>query len=311
MLEVQSLWKNYTNQLIDGHRDGVGGPEGGVSFSVKKGEIFGLIGPDGAGKSTLIRLLATLLLPNGGNAWVNGWELVKDYKKIRANIGYMPGVFSLYQDLTIAENLKFFATLFNSSIRSNFHLIKDIYVQIAPFKHRKAAALSGGMKQKLALCCSLIHAPLLLLLDEPTTGVDPVSRAELWATLRRLSDRGVTTVVSTAYMDEATLCDRIAFMRRGEIFLIDTPEGICARYTRPLYSVADDRMHTLLEALAKLPFVEQRIPFGDTHHVTLAEGSTHEQLQEALSQNGFPEAVVQRIEPSVEDAFMAFAGEEA
>lgn len=308
MVRVEGLWKNFS----PGHRDGVGGPDEGVSFSVARGEVFGLIGADGAGKTTLIRLIATLLMPNGGSATINGWNLVRDYRKIRQHIGYMPGVFSLYPDLSVGENLRFFATLFNTRIRDNFKLIQDIYAQIAPFRERKASALSGGMKQKLALCCALIHAPLLLLLDEPTTGVDPVSRGELWVSLRRLArNSGVTIVVSTAYMDEASLCDRVALMREGQLFMVDTPAGICARHTDPLFSVSGKNMSELLKTVSKLPIVKRAIAFGDTHHVTLLPGVDQATFERELAKAGYDAVVVKPIEPSVEDSFMAFAGEGA
>jgi len=197
----------------------------GLSFEVDKGEIFGIIGPDGAGKSTLFRILTTLLLADSGTALVDGNDVVKEYKDIRKKVGYMPGRFSLYQDLSVEENLKVFATIFNTTIEENYHLIKDIYQQIEPFKTRRSGALSGGMKQKLALCCTLIHEPVVLFLDEPTTGVDPVSRKELWAMLKKLKKEGVTILVSTPYMDEASLCDRIALIQDGAFMKIDTPEN--------------------------------------------------------------------------------------
>src|ERR1700739_3703376 len=197
-----------------------------ISFSVGSGEIFGLIGPDGAGKSTIFRMLTTLLVPDSGTATVGGLDIVKDYKAIRGIVGYMPGRFSLYQDLTVEENLNFFATVFNTSIEENYHLIKDIYVQIEPFNDRRAGKLSGGMKQKLALCCALIHKPKVLFLDEPTTGVDVVSCREFWEMLKSLKKEGITIIVSTPYMDEARLCDRIALIQKGSILSIDTPEGI-------------------------------------------------------------------------------------
>lgn len=311
MVSVEGLWKNFGSLSSTGRRVGVGGPDGGVSFEVERGEVFGLIGADGAGKTTLIRLLATLLMPSGGSATVNGWDLVRDYRRIREHIGYMPGVFSLYADLTVEENLRFFATLFNARIRDNFKLIQDIYTQIAPFRDRKTFALSGGMKQKVALCCALIHAPMLLLLDEPTTGVDPVSRGELWASLRSLAERnGVTIVVSTAYMDEASLCDRVALMREGQLFMIDTPAGICARHTDPLFSVLGESMSGLLRVLSSLRIVRRAIAFGDTHHVTLLPGYGQQDLEGELARAGYVGVEVKPLAPSVEDSFMAFAGEE-
>ena len=206
----------------------------GVSFSAKQGELFGLIGPDGAGKSTLFRILTTLLLADSGTASLNNLDVVKDYKDIRRKVGYMPGRFSLYQDLTVEENLNFFATVFHTTIAENYDLVKDIYQQIEPFKKRRAGALSGGMKQKLALSCALIHKPDILFLDEPTTGVDPVSRKEFWEMLRRLKEQGITIIVSTPIMDEARQCDRIAFINEGEVQGIDTPETILQRFAHIL-----------------------------------------------------------------------------
>src|SRR6185369_2897422 len=195
----------------------------GISFEVKEGELFGIIGPDGAGKTSLFRILTTLLLPDGGNATVDNLDVVKDFKSIRNRVGYMPGRFSLYQDLTVAENMEFFATIFNTSIEENYDLVKDIYSQIEPFKDRRAGKLSGGMKQKLALSCALIHRPVVLFLDEPTTGVDAVSRKEFWEMLRKLKQQGITILVSTPYMDEASLCDRVALMQNGKLLSVNTP----------------------------------------------------------------------------------------
>src|SRR3954470_21053772 len=197
-----------------------------VSFDVAEGELFGIIGPDGAGKTSLFRMLTTLLLPDGGSATIDGSDIVKDFKAIRNKVGYMPGRFSLYQDLTVEENMNFFATIFNTSIEENYDLVKDIYVQIEPFKKRRAGKLSGGMKQKLALSCALIHRPVVLFLDEPTTGVDAVSRKEFWEMLKRLKKQEITILVSTPYMDEAGLCDRVALMQNGKILSAGTPGGI-------------------------------------------------------------------------------------
>ena len=218
----------------------------GVSFSVDEGELYGIIGPDGAGKSTLFRVLTTLMLADKGDARVMGYDVVKDYRKIRDIIGYMPGKFSLYQDLTVEENLRFFATVFNTTIEENYHLIADIYKQIEPFKHRKAGKLSGGMKQKLALSCALIHKPKVLFLDEPTTGVDPVSRKEFWGMLLKLKRQGITILVSTPYMDEASLCDRIALVQAGEFLQVDTPRSVVSRYPATLLAVRSGKMLVLV-----------------------------------------------------------------
>ena len=220
-----------------------------VSFEVSHGEIFGLIGPDGAGKTSIFRMLTTLLLPDSGSASVENFDMVKEYKKIRQILGYMPGKFSLYQDLTVEENLNFFASVFNTTIEENYDLIKDIYIQIEPFKDRKAGALSGGMKQKLALCCALIHQPKILFLDEPTTGVDPVSRKEFWEMLRRLKKKGITMVVATPYMDEAALCDQIALIQHGKILSIDSPENISSTFPDLLFEVKAGRTSAVLRAL--------------------------------------------------------------
>src|SRR6478736_2037998 len=217
-----------------------------ISFDVNKGEVFGLIGPDGAGKTTLFRILTTLMIADSGEASVDGFEVVSQYKEIRKRVGYMPGRFSLYQDLTVEENLSFFATLFNTSLEENYDLIKAIYQQIEPFKKRRAGALSGGMKQKLALSCALIHRPSVLFLDEPTTGVDAVSRKEFWELLRQLQVLGITIIVSTPYMDEAGLCDRVALIQNGKILSINTPQGIVDSFPKPLWAVKSSRMLPLL-----------------------------------------------------------------
>src|ERR1700739_1752666 len=239
-----------------------------ASFSVDKGEIFGLIGPDGAGKSTTFRMLTTLLLPDKGTATVGGYDVVKDFKAIRGIVGYMPGKFSLYQDLSVEENLNFFATVFDTSIEENYGLIKEIYIQIEPFKDRRAGKLSGGMKQKLALCCALIHKPEILFLDEPTTGVDVVSRKEFWEMLKRLKAQGITILVSTPYMDEANLCDRIALIQKGSILSIDTPEGIVRAFPGELYGVQAGNTHRLLREVRSYSGTDTCFAFGDALHVT-------------------------------------------
>lgn len=276
-----------------------------LSFSVNDGEIFGVIGPDGAGKTTLFRILASLLLPDSGSAEMNGLDVIKDFKKIRNIIGYMPGRFSLYQDLSVEENLKFFATIFNTTIEENYHLIKDIYQQIEPFKKRRAGALSGGMKQKLALSCALIHKPEVLILDEPTTGVDPVSRKEFWDMLKRLKSEGITILVSTAYMDEAGLCDRIALMREGEFIATDTPQNIINSYKETLWAVQTENMSASLQELRNHPKVKTCFAFGNQHHVTVQPDLSIDELQHYLKEKGYSSIEITATEPTVEDCFMA------
>lgn len=275
-----------------------------LSFTVDEGELYGIIGPDGAGKTTLFRILATLMRADKGTAEVAGCDVVKDYRKIRNIIGYMPGRFSLYQDLTVEENLKFFATVFNTTIQENYHLIEDIYKQIEPFKHRKAGKLSGGMKQKLALSCALIHKPEVLFLDEPTTGVDPVSRKEFWGMLLKMKRQGITILVSTPYMDEATLCDRIALMQEGRFIGTDTPQGIIAHYPDKLLAVQSDNMHKLLADLHDYQQVKSSYSFGETFHVTLRDQSPADELKAYLKQRGHSDVNIRSIAPSIEDCFM-------
>jgi ABC-type multidrug transport system ATPase subunit len=275
-----------------------------INFSVEKGELFGLIGPDGAGKSTLFNILTTLLIPDEGEAFVEGLHTVKDYKQIRKMIGYMPGRFSLYQDLTVAENLEFFATIFGTSIEENYHLIEEIYIQIEPFRKRRAGKLSGGMKQKLALCCALIHEPKVLFLDEPTTGVDAVSRAEFWAMLKRLKAHGITIVVSTPYMDEASLCERIALIQEGEILKINTPELIIAEYGKPLYEVRSNKFYQLLQDLREQPFTERVEPFGEYLHLTALPEADPEKIRAVLEFKGHRNVHLQTAIPTIEDVFL-------
>jgi len=275
----------------------------GLSFDVEKGEIFGVIGPDGAGKTTLFRILTTLLLADSGTAFVDGNDVIKEYKEIRKKVGYMPGRFSLYQDLSVEENLKVFASIFDTTIRENYHLIKDIYQQIEPFKKRRAGALSGGMKQKLALCCTLIHEPVVLFLDEPTTGVDPVSRKELWAMLKKLKKEGITILVSTPYMDEAGMCDRIALIQDGAFMKIDTPENIVDAYDQTLWSVKSAEMSKLLKDLRSNAEIKSCFAFGETHHVTVGNMSM-EQLEKYLKDEGHTEVNIKPIKAGIEDCFM-------
>ncbi|MBO9731332.1 MAG: ABC transporter ATP-binding protein [Chitinophaga sp.] len=275
-----------------------------VSLQVAEGELFGLIGPDGAGKTSLFRILTTLLLPDKGQAAVRGYDCAKDYKIIRSKIGYMPGKFSLYQDLTVKENLDFFATLFGSSITENYALIKDIYEQIKPFNDRRAGKLSGGMKQKLALCCALIHKPEVLFLDEPTTGVDVVSRKEFWEMLRQLKQQGITIVVSTPYMDEAMLCERIALIQGGKIMSVDTPAAIMAQFPVKLYAIKADNIYRLLTALRTNPTVESSYAFGEYIHITLHENATIAGLQQQMQREGHTNVAAKPIQPGVEDSFI-------
>ena len=276
-----------------------------VSFSVEKGEIFGLIGPDGAGKTSIFRILTTLLLPDEGSATVNGLDVVKDYKEIRKQVGYMPGKFSLYQDLSVEENLSFFATVFNTSITENYDLIKDIYVQIEPFKDRRAGKLSGGMKQKLALCCALIHRPTVLFLDEPTTGVDAVSRKEFWEMLKRLKKQGITILVSTPYMDEAMMCDRIALVQNGSILSVNTPDKIINQYPQKLYAIKAEQMSRLLRDIRQFTDTESCHSFGEFHHVTFKNNiNLQNEILDFLKAREHKNIEINEIIPTIEDCFI-------
>ena len=276
-----------------------------ISFDVALGELFGIIGPDGAGKTSLFRILTTLLIADSGKATVDGFDVVRDYKAIRKKIGYMPGRFSLYQDLSVEENLNFFATIFNTSMEENYDLIKDIYVQIEPFKKRKAGKLSGGMKQKLALSCALIHRPSILFLDEPTTGVDAVSRKEFWEMLKGLKRQGITILVSTPYMDEASLCDKVALIQNGKILSINTPQGIVDSFSKPLWAVKSSRMLQLLIDLAQKDFIENVYPFGEYHHVVMKDESGEALLKQAIQSKKEENAVAEKVQPDIEDCFIA------
>ena len=274
----------------------------GVSFAVEKGELFGIIGPDGAGKTSLFRVMTTLLLPEEGSVQVDGFDVVKDYKEIRRRVGYMPGRFSLYQDLTVKENLDFFATIFNTSIEENYDLIRDIYSQIEPFRDRRAGKLSGGMKQKLALSCALIHRPSVLFLDEPTTGVDAVSRKEFWEMLQRLKQQGITILVSTPYMDEAGLCDRVALIQSGRIMDINTPQGIVEGFGHPLLAVKSRDMLGLLGVLKSCELVLDAYAFGEYHHAVMKEPGSAA-LESYLRDKGIA-FEIQETKAGIEDCFM-------
>lgn len=299
-IEISHINKSYGN--VQALKD--------VTLTINPGELFGLIGPDGAGKTTLFRILTTLLVPDNGKASVCGLDIQKHLKDIRSQVGYMPGRFSLYQDLTVEENLKFFATVFNTTVQDNYELISDIYSQIEPFKYRLAGKLSGGMKQKLALCCALVHKPDVLFLDEPTTGVDPVSRAEFWSILKRLKQQGITIFVSTPYMDEASRCDRIALIRGGQILSTDTPQTIQKGFKYPLLAVKTNSqsMYPLLKDLRSYTHTILCFSFGDVHHLTLKENlpedTTIKHLKTYLLQKGYNDIHIQKIEPSIEDCFM-------
>ena len=276
----------------------------GVGFEVRRGELFGLIGPDGAGKTTLFRLLATLLTPDAGRAEVDGCDIVREARAIRSRVGYMPGRFSLYADLSVEENLAFFAALFGVSVRDNYGLIEPIYRQLEPFRTRRAGKLSGGMKQKLALCCALIHRPSVLLLDEPTTGVDPVSRSEFWEMLARLRSEGISILVATPYMDEAQRCDRVALCDRGRLLAVETPDGVVASFDGMLYALSGREMFGLLAAARAEAGVEACYPFGAVHHLRVAREFDPERFRRRLLAEGFHEVGIRRVEPGIEDVFI-------
>jgi len=276
-----------------------------ISVNIRKGELFGLIGPDGSGKTTLIRILTTLLKADSGNASVEGFDVIKDYKKIRQIVGYMPGRFSLYEDLTVEENLNFFASVFNTSIEENYELIKDVYSFIEPFKKRRAGQLSGGMKQKLALSCALIHKPKVLFLDEPTTGVDAVSRKEFWEMLKKLQKKGITILVSTPYMDEAVLCDRIALMQNGNFMTVNTPKNISNAYKKPICSVRTDNNKLLIKDLSAYPNTNSANIFGQVIHYTdKSEVLNINDLETYLKEKNHKNTEIKLIKPSIEDCFI-------
>jgi ABC-2 type transport system ATP-binding protein len=288
----------------------------GVSFDVSAGELFGIVGPDGAGKTTLFRILTTLLVPDSGTATVLGKDVVRDFWYIRSRVGYMPGRFALYADLSVEENLAFFASVFGTSIAAGRDLIAPIYNQIEPFRGRRAGALSGGMKQKLALCCALVHRPELLLLDEPTTGVDAVSRREFWDLLDRLRASGLTIIASTPYMDEASRCDRIALMQGGRLLAIDAPGVVGQRFPRPLFAVRGTPRAALLQALRAYPNIASAYPFGETVHVSDSRASVAPtqlmaELGAYLSTHAVADVSIAPVAPGIEDTFMELMGEPA
>ncbi len=296
-VKVRNISKTYEKGTVQALKN--------IEFEVASGELFGLIGPDGAGKTTLFRLLTTLLVPDEGSATVAGFDIVTDLWDIRKIVGYMPGRFSLYQDLSVEENLNFFATVFNTTVAENYHLIKDIYVQLEPFKHRLAGKLSGGMKQKLALCCALVHEPKVLFLDEPTTGVDPVSRKEFWDMLDLLKKKGITIVVSTPYMDEASRCDRIALIQKGEILEIDTLPAILKKHERPLFAIRAKDRYRLIQEVRAYEETVSCYAFGEENHVVLKndlEGET--EFKAYLKDKGFEGLSFSRIAPNIEDVFI-------
>lgn len=294
-IHIQHLYKSYAE--VTALRD--------VQVEIQQGELFGFIGPDGAGKTTLFRIMTSLMLPDKGSVSVLGFDTVKDYKKIRENIGYMPGRFSLYQDLTVQENLSFFAGVHGTTIEENYDLIKDVYAQIEPFKNRPAGKLSGGMKQKLALSCALIHRPQVLFLDEPTTGVDAVSRHEFWLMLQKLKNSGITIVVSTPYMDEAALCDRVALMQSGKLLKLNRPQNIIEAFGHPLWAVKSNHMYPLLNDLQQYPQTLTAYRYGDTVHCVGNQTKGDTQAVEAfLMARNHQNLNIEKVLPAIEDCFI-------
>lgn len=279
-----------------------------LSLNIEEGELFGFIGPDGSGKTTLFRLITSLLIPDGGNIKVGELDSETDFREIRKITGYMPGRFSLYHDLSVEENLNFYASIFNTTLRENYHLIKDVYEQIEPFKKRKAGALSGGMKQKLALSCALIHKPELLILDEPTTGVDAVSRKEFWELLKKMQKTGITILVSTPYMDEASLCDRVALMQKGSLLALDSPENIVKKYEGELWQSSSSNMHKIIVDLSEVGSgIKNIFRFGEKVHIT-SNGMSLEEVRsiitEELKSKGHNNIIVEAVKPQIEDCFL-------
>lgn len=297
---AKGLYKSYSNvAAVDN-----------VSFNVGYGEIFGLIGPDGAGKTSIFKMMSTLINPDKGIGLVGGKDIVKDYKEIRKHIGYMPGKFSLYQDLSIKEHLEFFASIFDVRLKDSYSLIEPIYKQIEPFEKRAAGHLSGGMKQKLALCCALVHMPKILFLDEPTTGVDAVSRKEFWDMLKDLKSKGLSIMVSTPYMDEAARCDRIGLIHKGRILGIDTPSGIRTKSTERLYSISSDRMYDMMKAARRCSGVKDCYTSGETHHLVADEGFDPEEFRSEMTARGFGRIHIRKIQVGIEDVFISLMSKE-
>jgi ABC-2 type transport system ATP-binding protein len=296
MIDLSHISKSYNKGATQAIRD--------ISLHIEKGELFGLIGPDGAGKTTLFQILTTLRLADKGSATVNGLDVVKDYRSIRAIIGYMPGRFSLYLDLSVKENLTFFASLFGTTLQSSLELIKDIYDQLKPFENRLAGQLSGGMKQKLALCCAMIHSPKVLFLDEPTTGVDAVSRKEFWDMLARLNQAGITIMVSTAYMDEAVLCKRVGLIQSGNLLSTDSPEGIINSFSEPLFAAKSENIRKLLKDLRSYGKTKSCYPFGEYLHATFKETNLITEVTQYLHQLGHDHIELKKVKATVEDSFI-------
>jgi ABC-type multidrug transport system ATPase subunit len=301
IVEIQNITKTYGDvTALDN-----------ISVDIKDGELFGFIGPDGAGKTSLFRILTTLLKPDSGIATVLGLDVVEDYRQIRPKLGYMPGRFSLYQDLSVRENMEFFASVFGTTLEENYELVAPIYSQLERFEDRLAGALSGGMKQKLALSCALIHKPELLILDEPTTGVDAVSRQEFWEMLQHLKSQDITIIASTPYMDEAEQCDRVALIDNGKILKVDTPEQVEASFKKPLLAVKADNRYRLLKQLRSYKYAHSVQPFGEfIHYTDLRDQPDEAELEQYLAEAGFQNIQVKRVQPDIEDSFIALMQQE-